>query len=57
MEFKLINPKNENGFIQAIEFNFEELKAELTKGLEKYQNLTFTEETIKDAKETNPEVK
>lgn len=52
MEFKLINPKNENGFIQAIEFNFEELKAELTKGLEKYQNLTFTEETIKDAKET-----
>lgn len=52
MEFKLINPASENGFIQAIEFNFEELKTELTERLEKYQNLTFTEETIKDAKET-----
>lgn len=52
MEFKLINPQNENGFIQVIEFNFEELKAELTNGLEKYQNLTFTEETLKEAKET-----
>lgn len=36
MEFKLINPKNENGFIQAIEFNFEELKAELSTRLENY---------------------
>ncbi len=40
MEFKLINPKNENGFIQAIEFNFEELKAELSTRLENYNNLT-----------------
>lgn len=52
MEFKLTNPKSEDGFIQAIEFNFEELKTELSKNLEKYQNLTFTEETIKEAKET-----
>lgn len=51
MEFKLINPKNENGFIQAIEFNFEELKAELSTKLENYNNLTYTEETIKTAKE------
>lgn len=51
MEFKLINPKNENGFIQAIEFNFDELKAELSTRLEKYNNLTYTEETIKTAKE------
>lgn len=51
MEFKLINPKNENGFIQAIEFNFEELKAELSTRLENYNNLTYTEETIKTAKE------
>lgn len=52
MEFKLTNPKSEDGFIQAIEFNFEELKTELSKNLEKYKNLTFTEETIKEAKET-----
>lgn len=52
MEFKLINPQNENGFIQSIEFNFEELKTELTQRLEKYQNLTFTEDTVKEAKET-----
>lgn len=52
MEFKLINPQNENGFMKAIEFNFEELKTELTNGLEKYQNLTFTEETVKEAKDT-----
>lgn len=51
MEFKLINPKNENGFIQAIEFNFDELKAELSTRLEKYNNLTYTEETVKNAKE------
>jgi len=52
LEFKLTNPQNEDGFIKAIEFNHEELKAELTQRLEKYQNLTFTEETIKEAKET-----
>jgi hypothetical protein len=51
MEFKLINPKEENGFLSAIEFNFEELKTELTNRLEKYQNLTYTEETVKNAKE------
>ena len=52
MEFKLINPQSENGFIQAIEFNFDELKTELKERLEKYQNLTFTEETVKEAKDT-----
>ena len=51
MKFELINPKNENGFIKTIEFNFDELKTELTTRLEKYNNLTYTEETIKDAKE------
>ena len=51
MEFKLINPESENGFIQAIEFNFDELKTELSTRLEKYNNLTYTEETVKNAKE------
>lgn len=51
MEFKLINPASETGFIQTIEFNFEELKKELVQSLEKYQNLVYTDDTIKNAKE------
>lgn len=51
MEFKLTNPQGENGFIQKIEFNFEEIKTELETRLEKYENLTYTEETIKEAKD------
>lgn len=50
MEFKIINPTDDGGFLQAIEFNFDELKTELTQRLEKYQNLTYTEETLKEAK-------
>lgn len=50
MEFKIINPTEDSGFLQSIEFNFDELKAELTKRLEKYQGLTYTEEMLKEAK-------
>lgn len=50
MEFKLINPKSESGFIQAVEFNFEELKNELSANLEKYNNIVYTDESIPDAK-------
>ena len=52
MEFKIINPHDDSGFLQSIDFNFDEIKTELINRLEKYQNLTFTEETVKDAKET-----
>lgn len=47
MELKIVQPTK---FIEAIEFNFEELKGQLKESLEKYQNLTFTEEQIKLAK-------
>lgn len=47
MELKIVQPTK---FIEAIEFNFEELKGQLKEALEKYQNLTFTEEQIKLAK-------
>lgn len=50
MEFKLINPKEESGFIQAIEFNFEELKEQLSKNLEKFKNIVYSDDSIKDAK-------
>lgn len=47
MELKIVQPTK---FVEAIEFNFEELKGQLKDALEKYQNLTFTEEQIKLAK-------
>jgi len=50
MEFKLINPKSESGFIQAVEFNFDELQTELKTSLEKFQNIVYTDETIPEAK-------
>ena len=33
MEFKIINPHDDSGFLQSIEFNFDELKTELTQDL------------------------
>ena len=35
---------------QKIEFNFEELKQEITLKAERYKNMVYTDETIKDAK-------
>lgn len=37
--------------MEAIKFNYEELKAGLTSSLEKYQNLVYTPENIKEAKD------
>ena len=51
MEFKLITPESENGFVQKIEFNFDELKNQIATSLEKYNNLVYTEDSIKEAKE------
>ena len=50
MELKIYNPSEENGFLKAIEWNYEELKAELSQKLEDYKGLVYTEEQIKDAK-------
>ena len=49
MELKIYNP-SKDGFIKAIEWNHEELKAELSQKLEDYKGLVYTEEQIKDAK-------
>lgn len=49
MEFKIYNP-DENSFIQAIEWNNEEIKAELKEKLELYKNLIYTDEQISEAK-------
>ena len=50
MELKIYNPSEENGFLKAIEWNYDELKAELVKKLEQYKGLVYTEEQIKEAK-------
>lgn len=50
MELKIISPE-ENGFVKEIKFNHEELKAEISAQLEKYQGLVYTDETIGEAKQ------
>ena len=48
MEFKLLNP---DAFVKVIEFNYDDLQKWITEQVEKYQNLIYTDETIKRAKE------
>ena len=48
MEFQLISPQT---FIEAIKFNYDDLHNWITQQTEKYQNLVYTDDTIKDAKE------
>lgn len=49
MEFKIYNPQ-ENGFLQKIDWNYEELKTEIQKKANDYMNLVYTADQIKDAK-------
>ena len=49
MELKIYNPQNEN-FLTEIEWNFDELKAEISKKVEPYTQLVLTEDQIKDGK-------
>ena len=49
MELKIYNPQD-NGFLQKIEWNFEELKAEVTAAAQTYEISVYTDDTIKSAK-------
>ncbi len=49
LKFEILSPTDEN-FSNKIKFNFEELKGALSLRLEKYKNLTYTEDQIKLAK-------
>ena len=51
MELKIITPESEKGFIQKIEFNFDELKTQISESLSKYEKLVYSEDSIKEAKE------
>lgn len=50
IEIKVNTP--EESFLKSIDFNHEEVKQELEIVLEKYQGLVFTDETMKEAKNT-----
>lgn len=49
MELKIYNPQKD-GFLQSIDWNFDELKAEITKKSEAYMNLVYSNEQMKEAK-------
>lgn len=49
MELKIYNPQDD-GFLQKIEWNFEELKAEITSAAQEYETSVYTDDTIKSAK-------
>ena len=49
MELKIINPQD-SGFVKEIEWNHEELKAEIAAKMQDYKTLAFTEDAIKEAK-------
>lgn len=49
MELVIYKP-TEDQFVKSIDFNFGELKQEMTAALAKYNGLVYTDESIKDAK-------
>lgn len=49
MELVIYKP-TEDQFVKSIDFNFDELKQEMTAALAKYNGLVYTDESIKDAK-------
>lgn len=49
MELKIYNPQDD-GFLQKIDWNFEELKAEISAAAQEYETSVYTDDTIKSAK-------
>ena len=49
MELKIYNPQ-EDGFLKSIDWNFEDLKAEITQKSNEYMNLVYSDDQIKEAK-------
>lgn len=49
MELRIINP-TEDGFVQEIEWNHEEIKAEVAEKMKEYASMVYTKDQIKEAK-------
>lgn len=56
MELKIYNPQ-EDGFLQSIEWNFEELKQEVTKKANDYMNLVYSDDQVKEAKKDRADLR
>ena len=50
MELKIYSPQD-TGFIQKIDWNYDELKKEIAAAIESYANSVYTDDMIKKAKE------
>lgn len=49
MELKIFSPKDD-GFVKSIEWNHEDIKAEISEKVEHYKNLVYADDQIKEAK-------
>ena len=49
MELKIYSPQD-TGFIQKIDWNYDELKKEIAAAIESYANSVYTDDMIKKAK-------
>ena len=49
MELKIYSPQDA-GFVQKIDWNFEELKSEIIAVSQEYETSVYTDETMKNAK-------
>lgn len=56
MELRIYNPQ-EDGFLQSIEWNFEELKQEVTKKANDYMNLVYSDDQVKEAKKDRADLR
>lgn len=55
MELKIISP-GADGFIKAIEFNYEEIKTEMANKVADYKAMVYSDDQIKDAKKDRAEL-
>lgn len=55
MEFKIIKPEGQD-FIKTIEWNHEEIKAEIAEKVQVYNSLVYTDDQIKEAKADRAEL-
>ena len=55
MELKIISP-GADGFIKAIEFNYDEIKAEMANKVADYKAMVYSDDQIKDAKKDRAEL-
>lgn len=56
MELRIYSPQ-EDGFLQSIEWNFDELKQEVTKKANDYMNLVYSDDQVKEAKKDRADLR